>query len=135
MKPIIYAIFIFFFTLYFAKAQNIPIIARDLDRNGISNVRFNLCKVGITSSPTTFEGRTELKLPFKLDPGTNIELTIINNNERWRFISPLDGRIIIPAIGDYINVYLISDDHLDVILKMVSFCKPKMKQKMIIMVK
>src|SRR5690348_16096670 len=72
----------------------------DTQGKAISGVILTVGGDSSTSSPTNRAGRTRIKLAPQSKPGSEVALVIVRANWDLVFISPWNGRIIIPPFQD-----------------------------------
>jgi tetratricopeptide (TPR) repeat protein len=110
VKRIAALLLILFLTIQQSLASCImTVLAVDVKRRPIKDVRFTAIAIGAPSAPTTAEGHTHIVLPVGIKPGAGVELLIarpVKGEQEWVFISPWDGVATMHGPDSYTKIVL-----------------------------
>jgi hypothetical protein len=88
-----------------AGSQTIPIQVSDLRDHPIAGAILSTKANGSTSDPTDRAGKTRVVLPTGLVAGDELALVLVNP-ANLRFLSPWQGRAIVPKSSGFIEIVL-----------------------------
>lgn len=90
-----------------AESQTIAIQVSDLHDRPIVGTILSTKADGSTSAPTDIAGKTRVHLPAGIQAGDELALVLVKSNPtNLSFLSPWQGRVIVPKFSGFIEVVL-----------------------------
>jgi hypothetical protein len=90
-----------------ALSQSVAIYVSDYHDKPISGTILSTKGAGSTSAPTDVSGRTKIAIPSTVQPGDDLELSLVHAPvQTMRIVSPWRGRATVPKPSGFIEVVL-----------------------------